>query len=330
MCVNIKPLVVIANIMKKVAILASPNLALFELGCATDLFAVKRPEIKDWYKTDMVSFQSEPINIQGQASMQITVPTVSNLDKYDMVIIPSWPFRQLSAPDNMKHAIIDLYNRGGRVISLCSGVFLLAEIGLLENRKATYHWLYEKEFKKRFPDIKYSQDVLYVYDGKVGCSAGSSAAIDLGIAIIRDDFGYEVANQAARQMVLAAHRNGGQSQFVETPMLEKPNLFAATLDWAMARLAKHIDISTMAAQANMSRRTFDRKFRASMNMSPKQWLNQQRLHLAKQLLESNNDSIDLVAHHSGFEKSETLRHNFRKYLNLSPSQYRQQFCCHLE
>ncbi len=127
-------------------------------------------------------------------------------------------------------------------------------------------------------------------------------------------------------MVLAAHRNGGQSQFVETPIQQKPNQFAATLDWATDRLTEKIEINQMAQQANMSRRTFDRKFRSSMNMSPRQWLIQQRLHLAKRLLEVNNDSINLVAYHSGFENPETLRHNFRKYLNLSPSQYRQQFC----
>jgi len=219
-----------------------------------------------------------------------------------------------------------LVNRGRQAISLCSGVFVLAEIGLLDNRPATTHWLYTDIFKEKYPHIHYRQDVLYQYDGTIGCSAGSSAAIDLCLQVIRDDFGYEVANYSARRMVLAAHRNGGQSQFVETSVQQKPNQFAATLDWATDRLATKIEINQMAQQANMSRRTFDRKFRSSMDMSPRQWLIQQRLHLAKRLLEVNNDSIDLVAYHSGFEKPETLRHNFRKYLNLSPTQYRQQFC----
>lgn len=313
--------------MTKVAIVVSQNLVLFELGCATDIFALHRPEIKNWYQTDIVSFHSQPLQINRETKLSITVPRVNNLDEYDMIVIPSWAFNQIEIPQELAQAIISLYNRGGRIISFCSGVFVLAELGLLDNRQATTHWIHENEFKKRYPHINYSHDALYHYDGRIGCSAGSSSALDLGIEIIRDDFGYEVANQSARRMVLAAHRSGGQSQFVETPILSKPNQFASTLDWALSQLANKIDISTMAAKANMSRRTFDRKFRTSMNMSPKDWLNQQRLHLAKQLLESNNDSIDLVAFNSGFDKAETLRHNFRKYLNLSPSQYRQQFCC---
>jgi AraC family transcriptional activator FtrA len=313
--------------MIKVAIIIAENLALFELGCATDLFALERPEVDGWYQTDVLSFQSQPLTISGTALMQVTVPVITNLDGYDMVIIPSWSFSRLQISETMANAILALHKRGGRVISLCSGVFVLAELGLLDGKKATTHWLHAKEFRQRYPHIDYSQDVLYHYDGSIGCSAGSSSAIDLCLEVIRDDFGYEVANQSARRMVLAAHRNGGQSQFVETPILIKPNQFAATLDWAMQRLSRKIDVAQMAQKANMSRRTFDRKFRASMNMSPKAWLNQQRIHLAKQLLESNTDSIDLVAYHSGFDKAETLRHNFRKYLKLSPSQYRQQFCC---
>lgn len=312
--------------MKKVAIVVSPNLALFELGCATDLFAVTRNDIDDWYQTQVVSFFPSPLSTSGQTSINLDVTCVDNLDDYDMIIIPSWSFSKLTLPKNMSESILSLYQRGGRVISLCSGVFVLAELGILDNRPATTHWLYTEIFQQKYPHIQYRQDVLYQYDGIIGCSAGSSAAIDLCLEVIRDDFGYEVANYSARRMVLAAHRNGGQSQFVETPIQQKPNQFAATLDWATDRLTEKIEINQMAQQANMSRRTFDRKFRSSMNMSPRQWLIQQRLHLAKRLLEVNNDSIDLVAYHSGFEKAETLRHNFRKYLKLSPSQYRRQFC----
>jgi len=326
--VNIEPFRIRVTQMKKVAIVVSPNLALFELGCATDLFAINREDIKQWYQTDVVSFFPSPLKTSGQSQIKIDVTQVTNLDKYDMVIIPSWSFSQLQLPDNMKSSILNVANRNGRIVSLCSGVFVLAELGLLNNRPATTHWLYTEIFKQKYPHIQYRQDVLYQYDGIIGCSAGSSAAIDLCLEVIRDDFGYEVANYSARRMVLAAHRNGGQSQFVETPIQQKPNQFAATLDWATDRLASKITINQMAHKANMTRRTFDRKFRSSMNMSPRQWLIQQRIHLAKRLLEINNDSIDLVAYHSGFEKPETLRHNFRKYLNLSPSQYRQQFCSH--
>jgi AraC family transcriptional activator FtrA len=210
-------------------------------------------------------------------------------------------------------------------VSFCSGAFLLAELGLLDGRKATTHWRYAEFFKARFPSVHYVDDVLYVYDGKIGCSAGSAAALDLGIEIIRQDFGYKIANQVARRLVLSAHRQGGQSQFVETPVLQSPGQFAKALDWALKHLSEAIDVNNMAERANMSRRTFDRKFRSSLNQSPKEWLTTQRLNLAKELLEMETANVEKVASLCGFESAITFRHHFRKNIGVSPGQYRKQF-----
>lgn len=307
---------------KHVAILVTDNVALFELGCAVELFSLPRPEIDNWYKTDVISFSDEPLKATG--GITLTALTVNSLNAYDMLVVPSWPLEQ-AVPKNLMNEVLSLHKRGGKIISFCSGAFLLGEVGLLDGRDAITHWRYAEEFKHRFKRVNYVDDVLYIHDQQIGCSAGSSAAIDLGIAIIRSDFGYQVANQVARRLVLAAHRNGGQSQFVESPILKKADHFSSTLDWALENISRRIDVASLAEKANTSRRTFDRQFRKSLNMSPKEWLIQQRLIRAKQLLETTSQNIDLVAANSGFETAMSLRHHFRKHSQLSPSQFRHQF-----
>ncbi|MDP1932648.1 MAG: helix-turn-helix domain-containing protein [Gammaproteobacteria bacterium] len=309
--------------MTRVAILSYNYTAFFELGCAVELFALPRPEFDNWYQTEVISFESGPLTVTG--GMQILPRVVTSLDDYDMLVIPSWSSSQPEVPEVLQREVVNLRARGGRLLSFCSGSFLLAEIGLLDGLQATTHWRYAEKFKARYPRVSYVEDVLYVYDGRIGCSAGSAAGIDLGIEVIRGDFGYEVANQVARRLVIAAHRSGGQAQFVETPIIEKPNQFAAALDWAIANLDKPIDIDQLAERARMARRTFDRRFRASLGMTPKDWLTRQRLQMARGLLESSNHPMDVIAGKCGFDNAMTMRHHFRRLMQLSPGQFREQF-----
>jgi len=307
---------------KRVAILVDEGIALFELGCATELFALPRPEINNWYQTEVVSFKSEPLNATGGLLIQPKI--LSDLSAYDMVIIPSWPVDR-QAPEEISQALKSFFKSGGQVISFCSGAFLLGYVGLFIGRRATTHWRYAEAFKKRFLSTEYVEDVLYLYDGQIGCSAGSSAAIDLGIEVIRHDYGYQIANQVARRLVLAAHRSGGQSQFVETPIPKNKNHFSETLDWAIQNIHSPVDVTQLEKKANLARRTFDRHFRKILHMSPKEWIIQQRLERAKSLLESSDQTIDNIAYNSGFETPISMRHNFRKFLSISPSNYRKQF-----
>lgn len=309
--------------MNRVAILTYDQSALFELGCAVELFGLPRPEFESWYECDVIAFESGPLRMTGGVQLQCEV--VKNLNDYSMLVVPSWPADGTADNKILAQEVDRFYKSGKRVISFCSGAFLLGELGILDGREATTHWRYAELFKQCFPKVNYVDDVLYVFDGRVGCSAGSAAAIDLGIEIVRKDYGYQIANQVARRLVMAAHRSGGQSQFVETPVIEIPNQFAQSLDWALSNLAAPIDINTFAGQANMSRRTFDRKFRASFNVTPKEWLTTQRLNRAKTLLESEQCSVEKVAELSGFENAMTMRHHFRKSLGVSPKQYRDQF-----
>ncbi|PVZ70611.1 helix-turn-helix domain-containing protein [Pelagibaculum spongiae] len=311
------------TVSPKVAILAHPQASLFELGCAVELFGLPRPEINHWYATQVVAWQENQLSALCGIQLQIT--KISCLDKFSHLVIPYWPVNNTEIDQKLRQAIIQFYQAGKVIVSFCSGSFLLAEIDLLNNRNATTHWRYAEQFKARFPQINYVDDVLYLFDGKLGCSAGSAAALDLGIEVIRQDYGYQIANQVARRLVMSAHRAGGQSQFVQTPLLAVPNQFAATLDWVISHLADPIDIDFLAAKANMSRRTFDRKFRSSFNLSAQQWLSQQRIIKAKQLLESESHAVEKVAELSGFNNATAMRHYFRKLVGVTPVQYRKQF-----
>jgi len=296
---------------------------MFELGCALELFALPRPEYPGWYQTDVISFSPQPVTAPG--GIQLQAKAVDKLSSYQTLIIPGWSTLDPTVPVQMKQEILQFHQRKGRLISFCSGSFLLAELGLLNNLNATTHWRYAEAFKRRYSDINFKDNVLYTLQPQIACSAGSAAAIDLGLEIIKSDFGYIIANQVARRMVVSPHRHGGQSQYVETPIIKHHDHFSSTLDWVKQNLTRRIEINQMASRANMSRRSFDRHFRAALNMSPRQWINQQKLELARQLLEHSVDNVEQIALKSGFDNAMTLRFHFQKSYSISPGQYRSQF-----
>jgi AraC family transcriptional activator FtrA len=309
--------------MDNIAILIYDRISLFELGCAVELFGLPRPEIPNWYRCEVVSFSQTPLN--STAGIRLSGKLIETLDNFDILVIPSWPTEAMQVPETTAKAVRKFYHAEKRIISFCSGAFLLAELGFLDGRKATTHWQYAEIFKQRFPKVSYAEDILYTYDGHIGCSAGSSAAIDLGLEMIRRDFGYQVANRVARRLVLSAHRKGGQTQYAEAPVLSQESPFVTALDWALTHIGDPFDMFTIAQKAQMSRRTFDRKFRANFGLSPKEWLTFQRLSFARELLENQEYGIDKVAELSGFVTAATMRHHFRKQFGISPSQHRQRF-----
>ncbi|WP_070964014.1 helix-turn-helix domain-containing protein [Vibrio sonorensis] len=309
--------------MIRVAILAHSQVSLFELSCAVEVFALPRPEFESWYDADVINLENKAFTTT--ANIGLLTQHTTSLESYDILVIPSWPVEGIAIPDGIRQEISKFHCAGKRILSFCSGAFLLAELGILHQRQATTHWRYESAFRSKFPDISYCSNVLYVFDGQIGCSAGSAAALDLGLAVVRADYGYEVANQVAKRLVVSAHRDGGQSQFVDSPMLCVPNQFSYAVEWAQENLDKAIAIDTLAQKANMSRRTFDRKFRASFDLSPKDWLIRQRINRAKGLLESKNLSMDQLAERSGFDNAVTMRHHFRRLVGVSPTQYQTQF-----
>ena len=307
----------------RAAILVQTPISLFELGYAVELFALPANRYDQWYETQVITFAGGMQ--QGIAGVELNVSRVVDLDPYQLVIIPAWSIQHSVLSEPLAEAITNHFFRGGRLLTFCTGAFLLAELGLLNGRQATTHWAYAENFRQRYPKVNYVEDVLYLYDGKIGCSAGSAAGIDLSLEVIRQDYGYRIANQVARRLVMSPHRSGGQSQFVETPILKTPNRFANAIDWAISHLAEKITVAQMAEQAVMSRRSFDRKFKAAFNLSPQQWLIRQRLGKTKELLENTELTIEQIAILVGFDNAMTMRHHFRKFYTLSPSQFRQQF-----
>ncbi|KFI11714.1 helix-turn-helix domain-containing protein [Vibrio coralliilyticus] len=309
--------------MIKVAILAHSHITLFEMSCAAELFALPRPEFDPWYYCEIINMENKDFESTG--GVTLSTKFVESLKSYHTLIIPGWPTGDYEIPPLIQREIRQFVADGKRVLSLCSGSFLLGKLGLLRGRKATTHWMYENAFREHFPDVEYQKDVLYVLDGQIGCSAGSASALDLGLAIIRHDYGYQIANQVAKRLVISSHRTGGQAQFVETPMLKVPSTFSQAIAWASANLDKAITVEDWAQQASMSRRTFDRKFRTSFSLSPKEWLIQQRIERAKGLLETESLPIEQLANQAGFDNAVTMRHHFRRLVGVSPQKYRAQF-----
>ena len=309
----------------KVAILTYNSSALFELGCAAELFALERPEFEQWYQTDIVCLDPGPHHSIG--GLQIQAKQITSLEAYDMLVVPSWPTNITQVKGVIADEIRAFALTDKRMISFCSGAFLLASLGLLDNRLATTHWRYAAKFKQRYPKAQYVDNVLYVYDGTIGCSAGSAAALDLGLEIIRQDFGQDIANQVARRLVVSAHRKGGQAQYVPSPRLKASDKFASAIEWAMANINTKFSIDALADKASMSRRSFDRNFKQTYQQTPGEWLIQQRLSLAKELLErsSRAENMERIAAASGFDNATSMRHHFRKSLGVSPRQFRDQF-----
>ena len=221
------------------------------------------------------------------------------------------------------HRAVD---RGAVVASLCTGAFTLARAGLLTGRQATTHWFHEDDFRASFPDIGLVSDVLYVEDGPVITSAGTAAGVDMCLHLIRRAHGTEAANGIARRMVVPPHRDGGQAQFIETPIRDvtAPTL-APILDWALANLAEDLSVARLAARASMSERTFARRFRDETGTTPHQWVQAQRVALAERMLESGGYGVEEVARRVGFGSAAVLRHHFGRRRRTTPAAYRRTF-----
>jgi AraC family transcriptional activator FtrA len=310
--------------LKRVAVLTYEGLPAYEFSCALEMFALPRPEIDNAYTCEALAVDGKTVISTGGISISVK-RGVGRLDEFGTVVIPGWPIERRKIPAKLKQRLLALHAAGGRLISICSGAFLLAELGLLDGKQATTHWQYSDIFKQRFPLVNYLGDVLYTESDNLYTSAGSSAGLDLCLQIIRHDLGHNMANQVARRLVMPPHRSGGQAQYADPPISYQPSRLSDALQWGLANLSKDISVDQLADKACMSRRSFDRQFRSSMAISPKQWLIQLRIHYACELLESSELDIEQVAAESGFDKAINLRHHFKLHKGVSPSQYRSQF-----
>jgi transcriptional regulator GlxA family with amidase domain len=219
------------------------------------------------------------------------------------------------------------HQRGARMVSICTGAFALAQAGILDGRRAATHWRYASQLATSFPAVTVDPDVLYVDEGQVLTSAGVAAGIDLCLHLIRDDHGAGAANAVARQVVIAPHRDGGQAQYIRQPVpAEAGTSLAATRAWAQNRLATPMTVRDLARHANVSERTFARRFRAETGTTPLRWLALQRLAIARELLEDGALTIEETARRCGLGSTDNLRLYFRRHLRTTPSAYQRAFC----
>jgi len=309
-----------------VVALAYDGLCTFEFGIVIEAFGLPRPELDvPWYRFTVCSLERRPLRATGG----ITIRAEAGLDvlsRADTIVIAGWRDLDETPPAALVSAIRRAHRRGARVVSICSGVFVLAAAGLLDGKRATTHWRHAEQLAERFPQIRVEPDVLYVDEGRVLTSAGSAAGIDLCLHIIRSDFGADVANAVARRLVVPPHRDGGQSQYVSAGVeTGGGSHFGRLIDWAQANLHRDLTVEVLARQARMSARSFARHFRLEIGTTPHRWISHQRLLAAQRHLEKTNAPVDRVAEAVGMQTAATLRHHFRRSFRTSPSAYRKRF-----
>jgi len=245
----------------------------------------------------------------------------------DLVIIPNWRDPAEQPPQPLLEALRAAHAAGARVAGLCSGTFVLAAAGLLDDRPATTHWALAEQLARMFPKIDVRPAQLYIDDGDVLTAGGGAAGMDLGLYLLRAYCGAETANRLARFMVVPPHRAGGQAQYVQTPLpvLDVSDPVGETLTWALGHLDQALPVARLARQAQMSRRNFDRRFREITGTAPATWLTHQRVLRAQQLLESTQLPVEEVARQCGFSSAAALRPHFRRLVGTIPSDYRATF-----
>jgi transcriptional regulator GlxA family with amidase domain len=314
----------------QVAVLVLHGVAAFDLGTPGQILGAARTNAGERLYT-VRTCTSDGGAVRSSGGFQVLPdhgPEI--LDTADTVIIPGihgdlmpGDVPELTDPEL---AALRRIPARTRLVSICTGAFALAAVGKLDGRPATTHWAYAERFKTLFPQVRLNPDVLFVDDGDVLTSAGVGAGVDLCLHLVRRDFGSEVANQSARRSVMPPWRDGGQAQFI-VRSLPPPaqSSTGAARDWAASRLDEPLDLAAMAIHAQMSVRTFTRRFREETGQSPAQWLSRQRVEHARVLLETTDLSVDEVARRSGFGTAVSLRQHLRAAVGVAPLAYRRTF-----
>jgi transcriptional regulator GlxA family with amidase domain len=316
----------LGHMLSRVVVLALPQVAVFELGVLCELFGYDRSaEGLPKYDFAICTPQGRPV--ATHAGFEITPKhDLSVIDRADLVAVA--PFDDdADPPAEALDALCRAAERGAWVMSVCTGAFALGAAGLLDDRRCTTHWRHTDELARRFPAAKVDPNVLYVADDNILTSAGTAASIDCGLHLIREVHGSAVATALARRMVVPPHRDGGQAQFIETPVA--PTVDAPTLQPLIAHVLGRLDephtVESLAAQAHLAPRTFARRFRAETGATPHDWLINQRVLLARRLLEDTDLGVDAIAARVGFGSAATLRHHFTHRMHTTPQSYRGTF-----
>jgi AraC family transcriptional activator FtrA len=307
-----------------VAILAYDGLCTFEFGCAVELFALERPELGvPWYTYAVCAAESGPLRALGGLRIHVE-HGLEAIEAAHTIVIPGWRDAAEAPSPALLASLRRAYARGARICTICSGAFVLAHAGLLDARRATTHWRYLERLAQAFPAVDVQQGVLYVEDERIITSAGSAAGLDMLLHLVRQDYGLALAGRVAQRLVIPAHRDGDQAQLVARP-LPSPGQhgIAQLMDWVRENLRADHTVASMAAQARMGTRTFQRHFKDRTGLAPLAWLVRERVTLAAQILETRPGlAIDAIADLSGLGSAESLRRHFRNHGLPPPGRYR--------
>ena len=313
------------HMLSRVAVLALPQVAVFELGVLCELFGYDR-SAEGLPKYDFAVCTPDGRPVATHAGFHITPShDIGIVDTADLVAVA--PYEDgAEPPAEVVDALRRAADRGAWVMSVCTGAFALGAAGLLDDRRCTTHWRHTDELARRFPAAKVDPNVLYVADDNILTSAGTAASIDCGLHLVREVHGSAVATALARRMVVPPHRDGGQAQFIDLPIpASSDGSLAELLDWMSAHLDVELTVEELAARAHMSARTFARRFKAETGTTPHRWLVVQRVLRAQQLLESSDEPIERVAELAGFGNAATLRHHFVLVRGTTPQAFRRTF-----
>jgi AraC family transcriptional regulator, transcriptional activator FtrA len=314
-----------ARRLHTVAAVVYDGVALFELGVASDIFG-----------TIITTASGQPLYRFGicgtapwamtDAGFRMEVPHGLDMvaESDTVVVLPTTTPGQVPAP--VLEALRVARSRGRRILSLCTGAFVLAAAGLLDGHVATTHWAECADLARQYPRVRVNPRVLYIDEGDLLTSAGSAASVDLCLHVVESDHGTEIATRLARDLVVPLYRPGGQAQYIETPLPSfDGDLFADTVGWLRAHLDETVTVNDLAARSAMSSRTFARRFLARTGTTPLSWILAERVRLAQRLLETSDLPIEAIARKSGFGSPDNLRKHFSRVLGTSPQAYRRAF-----
>jgi transcriptional regulator GlxA family with amidase domain len=310
-----------------VAVVVCDGVTAFELGVACEVFGSDRSQLfgVPWYRLSVCGIAPGPVTTDAGFGV-VPAHGLEQVRRADTVIV--LPAEGPGAiPAGLPEVLRQAHERGSRIVSLCTGAFVLAAAGLLDGRRATTHWTECGVLARENPRTTVDPGVLFTDDGDILTSAGSAASIDLCLHLVRTDYGAEIATQLARQMVVPPQRDGGQAQYIDAPLpdLGSASLFSGTLSWLQEHLDEPVTVEDLAARSAMSPRTFARRFLASTGTTPYRWLLRQRIQLAQRLLETSDLPVEAVARKSGFSTAANLRKHFGRAVQTSPQAYRRTF-----
>ena len=310
--------------LRKVVVLVLPGVAPFEFGVVCEVFGIDRSD-SGGPKFDFTIATADPGPVQTSLGFDMVINQgLEVAADADLVAVPA--HRIDVVDERVLDVIRDAERRGAWILSVCSGAFALAQAGVLDGRRSTTHWMHSDRLADQYPATSVDPHVLFVDDRHVVTSAGTAAGIDAALHIVRKEHGAAAANVIARRMVVPPQRDGGQSQYIETPVQERcADSFAIVAEWMLENLGQDLTVEQLARRALMSPRTFARRFRADMGTTPAAWLNRQRLIRAQQLLEETDLSLESIATETGFGAAAVMRHHFLKVLQTTPTAYRRAF-----